>query len=158
MMKLCVAVFLLLFTPTLFAQDTYPQTEFFGAFSDSVHSGWLVSLAYLPADHFGLEGDISGHYGGNDHRHHFNFGPRVMVHTDDGKVGAFAHLLFGASHISTGGPSDTSFSWVLGGAGEYNFGSNWGGRFQVDLVRTHFFNAAQNTGRYSFGVVYRFGQ
>jgi hypothetical protein len=157
MSKLRLATFLILFSAAAFAQNSYPQTEFFAALSDDGHTGFLASLAYLPVDHLGVEGDISAHFG-NVHRQHFDFGPRAGFMSDDGKFGGFAHLLFGASHESTSFLGDTSFSWVFGGAGEYNFTSNWGGRVQIDLVRTHFGGGAQNDGRYSFGVVYHFGQ
>jgi opacity protein-like surface antigen len=160
MIKLAIASVLFLFVlpAAASAQDIYPQTEFFGALSDDGHTGWLGSLAYMPSDHFGLEGDISGHYGGGVHRYHFDFGPRVKVATSDARFAAMAHLLLGASHESFAGAGSTSFSWILGGGGDYNFNDTWGARVQIDLVRTHFAGGAQNHGRYSIGFIYRFGQ
>ncbi|HKD91393.1 MAG TPA: hypothetical protein VKB56_05800 [Terriglobales bacterium] len=159
MTKLAVAGLLFLLTAAASAQDTYPQTEVFAALSDDGHTGWLFAPAYLPFEHFGLEGDISGHYGGDVSRYHLDFGPRVKWSTSDAKFAAMGHLLLGVSHESAGGIlGSTSFSWVLGGGGDYNFNSSWGARLQIELVRTHFAGGAQNNGRYSVGVIYRFGQ
>ena len=134
------------------------KNDVFVAFSDSAHPGWLASYAYSLAEHVALEGDLSGHYRSNpkDHRYHLDVGPRVMFRTRDEKVGAYGHLMIGFSHVGLPNTGDTSFSWVLGGGAEYGFTDQWAGRFQLDLVRTHWFGDAQNTGRYSFGLVYRF--
>ena len=92
-MKFLCSLFLLaaLATPAL-AQTN--KNDLFVAFSDSAHPGWLASLAYSPAEHLAIEGDLSGHYRSNpkDHRYHLDLGPRVMFRTSDEKVGAYGHL------------------------------------------------------------------
>jgi hypothetical protein len=154
---LCSLVFFTFLSTTALAQH-YPGNEFFVAYSDSHGSGFLVSGAHNWTSHFGVEAQLSSHYKHNpkDDRFHIDVGPRVRIHDSDDKAAAFAHLMFGGSHISLTGVGDTSFSWILGGGAEYGFNPNWAGRLQIDLVRTHFFNTGQNTGRYSFGIVYRF--
>jgi hypothetical protein len=156
-MKFICSLFLLaaLATPAL-AQNY--KNDIFVAFSDSAHPGFMASYAYSPAEHLAVEGDLSIHHRGTpkDTRYHLNLGPRVLFRTSDEKIGAYGHFMIGFSHIGIPNTGDTSFSWVLGGGAEYNFTDEWAGRFQVDLVRTHWFGGAQNTGRYSFGVVYRF--
>src|SRR5690349_9824266 len=134
------------------------QGELFFGYSDSRGSGFMLAPAYNFNSNFALEADLSSHYRTpRDDRFHFDVGPRVRVHDRSDKAAAFGHLLFGASHRSVTGGGDTSFSWVLGGGAEYSFDPHWVGRLQIDLVRTHFFGNPQNSGRYTFGIAYRFG-
>ena len=159
-MKFLLPLCAMVLVPLSLLAQSYPQGEVFVAYSGSHGSGFLVAPAYNVNSHFAIEGDLSSHYKSNpkDDRFHFDVGPRARVHDRDDKAAAFAHFLFGASHVSLPTVGDTSFSWVLGGGAEYGFDPHWVARLQIDLMRTHFFNNGQNTGRYSFGLAYRFGR
>lgn len=145
---------------------------------DTGLNGWIISANYNLTNWLSGEGEISGHYGSqnlsalpiiipgapvsvDNSLHNFDFGPRVTWRSPDQPVFVFGHLLFGASHakISAAGVSDTdtSFSWVLGGGADYNFNANWGGRAQLDLLRTNFFSNGKSHARISLGLLYRLG-
>ncbi len=93
--------------------------------------------------------------------HSFDVGPRITYRLSSGRIGAFGHLLFGFSHTNvnaTGASdSDSSFSWVLGGGANYFFTQHFGGRAQLDLLRTNFFNQGASHPRIALGLLYRFG-
>ena len=164
--------------------DEVPPLDIFGAYSHSSNfsvgqSGWLGSANYNVVPNLGIEADVSGGYGTRDlgaiasilpgvpekvhsRMHSFNVGPRFTFRpSSTNNADAFGHLLFGFSHTnvsaSTANDSDTSYSWVLGGGGDYFFTDHLGGRAQIDLLRTNFFNHGDNHARVSLGVVYRFG-
>lgn len=169
----------------LFAQSNeVPPIDIFGAYSHSSNfgvgeSGWLGSANYNLAPNLGVEADLSGGYGTKDlgtiavvlpsvpnslhsRMHSFNVGPRYTYRpSSTNNADAFGHLLFGFSHtnVSATGASqsDTSYSWVLGGGGDYFFTDHLGGRAQLDLLRTNFFGHGDNHARVALGVVYRFG-
>jgi opacity protein-like surface antigen len=180
-------LFCLLISVSAFAQtgsDELQPFDFFAGYShtsnfDTGLNGWILSGNYnFNNSWLGAEGEISGHYGSqnlsalpiiipgapssvDNSLHNFNFGPRVTWRSPDQPIFAFGHLLFGASHakISAAGVSDTdtSFSWVLGGGADYNFNANWGGRAQLDLLHTNFFDDGKSHARISLGLVYRMG-
>jgi hypothetical protein len=161
-----------------------PAIDVYGAYSHSSNfdigqNGWLASVNYnIVPPNLGLEADVSGGYGTkslgtiavivpgvpNEIRsriHSFNLGPRYTFHpssTNDAE--AFGHLLFGFSHTNVGATevsdADTSYSWVLGGGGDYFFTPHVGGRAQIDLLRTNFFGHGDNHARIAIGVVFRF--
>lgn len=166
----------------IFAQSETPKFDIFGGYSHVGNfniglNGWTASANYNLNRWLGLEGDVSGHYGSESlgpavmfipsipnnitsHMHNFDFGPSVTYRTN--KFNAFGHVLFGASQTNVSaagmGDDDTAFSWVLGGGADYNFARKWAARFQLDLLRTNFFDQGDSHGRVSVGVVYRFGQ
>lgn len=182
-MKLKFVLFLCcaLLTLPLLAQDETPRVDIFGAYSHANNfnvgmSGWLASGNLNLNRWLGVEGDINGEYGTQDigaigvllpgvptkihsRMHSFNFGPSATYRSE--QYDAFGHLLFGVSHtnLNAAGTSqgDSSFSWVLGGGGDYNFTPTWAGRFQLDLLRTNFFNRGANHARIAVGIVYRLG-
>lgn len=164
--------------------DDQPPFDVFAGFSHSSNfgtglNGWILAGNYsLNNSWLGVEGEISGHYGSEDlsalpilipgapssvdnSLHNFDFGPRITWRAPDQPFNAFGHVLFGASHanISASGisTSDTAFSWVLGGGGDYNFNANWAARAQLDLLHTNFFSNGESHSRFSIGLVYRLG-
>jgi hypothetical protein len=170
--------------PLLPQSKEVPPIDVYAAYSHSSNfsvgqSGWLASANYNLVPHVGVEADLNGAYGSKglgtlavilpnlpkeitSHMHSFNVGPRFTYHpSSTNNADAFGHLLFGFSHtnVSASGASqsDTSYSWALGGGGDYFFTDHFGGRAQLDLLRTNFFNHGDNHARISLGVVYRFG-
>jgi len=169
----------------LLAQSSeVPPIDIYGAYSHSSNfgvgqSGWLASANYDLEPNLGVEADLSGGYGSeslgtiaiilpgvpnsiNSRMHSFNVGPRFTYRpSSTNNADAFGHLLFGFSHtnVSATGASqsDTSYSWILGGGGDYFFTEPLGGRVQIDLLRTNFFDHGDNHARVGLGVVYRFG-
>ncbi len=117
-------------------------------------SGWAGALEGKVAPHFGIVADLSGEYGSGVSQHNVLFGPRVSVSI--GRARPFAHVLFGVSHVSGGGDSDTSFADAIGGGVDYKLIKLIGWRFQGDLLQTRFFNDTQNDFRLSTGVVVHF--
>jgi hypothetical protein len=179
MMRIAVvSVVVTLFVVNMAAQEA-GKTEIFGGFSHESSknvgfNGWIASADYNPWSHFGVEGDVSGHYGSQSvvavtidwNTYNFDAGPRVYATSANKFWTVFGHALFGVSHqgFSSGGvlgippisQTDNAFSWIAGGGVDISITSKWAGRAQLDFVRTHFFNGSQSNGRYSFGVVYRF--
>jgi hypothetical protein len=117
-------------------------------------NGWNGALEGKVAPFFGIVADISGQYGSGVSQHNVLFGPRVS--TSIGRIRPFAHVLFGVSHISGGGDSDTAFGDALGGGIDYKLIRAIGWRFQGDLLQTRFFHDTQNDFRFSTGVVVHF--
>ena len=168
-MRKTIFVSLVLLTSSfwLAAQET-PSAEVFGGYS-LLHanslvggnaSGWDGSIAANFNQWFGLKADFSGHYtsiaGFAVRDHNFLFGPQISYRTD--KLTPFAHLLLGGSHLSGDFPSDTSFAWALGGGVDWNVRPRVAVRLvQADLLQTRFGDDTQHNGRFSFGVVFKFG-
>lgn len=179
-----IPLFLFACLPLLAQSHEAPPIDIYGAYSHSSNfgvgqSGWLGAAAYNLSPHLGLEGDLSGGYGSrglgsiaiilpnvpntvHSRMHSFDVGPRYTFRpASTNNYDAFAHLLFGVSHtnVSATGASqsDSSFSWVLGGGGDYFFTQHFGGRAQIDMLRTNFFNHGDSHARIGLGIVYRFG-
>jgi hypothetical protein len=105
----------------------------------------------------------------HSHPQNFLFGPRIFFSTDwtgKHKLNPFGEVQIGGSSLDqkvtqvnmpTVSASDTEFSWVLGGGVDYLFASHWSARANVDLLRTHFANAAQSHLRLVLGIAYTFG-
>lgn len=175
--KLCPALLVLLCSVPLLGRDETPKVDIFGGYSHASNfdiglNGWIASANWSIARWIGVEGDISGDYGSkrfgpfflgapklNSHMYSFNFGPSITYRRS--KYNAFGHLLFGASHTNVNSAGfdqgDTSFSWVLGGGADYNITQSWAGRFQLDLLRTNFFDRGASHARVGLGIVYRYG-
>jgi hypothetical protein len=159
-----------------------PRLDLFGGYSHVGNygiglNGWIASANWHLYRFIGIEGDLSGGYGSQkleaagilpilpnslgSRMHNFNVGPQGIYHAPSGQYDAFGHLLFGFSHTnvnSTGiAQGDTAFSWVLGGGADYNLSRTWAARGQIDLLHTKFFDAGQNHGRISIGLVYHMG-
>jgi opacity protein-like surface antigen len=96
-------------------------------------------------------------------------GPRVFFPSHKIKkyrFDPFAEFMIGGSHLSekiqqtnfpTQSASDSAFAWALGGGADYQFSSQWFGRINLDLLRTHFADAGQSRLRLILGVGYTFG-
>jgi len=180
---LATAASLCLLALPLCAQTEAPhRVDLFGGYSHTGNynigqSGWIASANYNISGPLGVEADVSGNYGTQDlggaavilpnvpnslhsRMHSFNVGPSGTYRAPSGKYNAFGHLLFGTSHtnVSAAGVGDgsTSFSWILGVGGDYNFTRQWAARAQLDFLRTNFFSRGGNHGRVAFGLVYRF--
>lgn len=180
MRNLLLVLTVLSFTAALNAQDT-PKYELFGGYSYLHerffnHNGWEVSGAYNFNHWIGLKADMDGSYGHNsdaivsasDQIHAFTVGPQFSWRVKRGTL--FAHTLFGLAHehqhqrVSlpfstpfTFDASNNSFATVVGGGGDWNLGSRFGWRAQVDYMQNSFFGRNENHLRLSTGVVYRFG-
>ena len=168
-----IIIFVAALSVAAMAQDE-PKGEIFGGYSHMSHriglDGWIVSGSYNPWAHAGLEADVSGHYGTDrivgvrldNTVYNYNFGPRFFTSTGVERLTVFGHILVGGSHITSKllgiSQSDSSFSWVLGGGADLKLSSDWAARGQLDLIRTGFFDSGSNDGRFSVGLVYRFGE
>lgn len=181
MKKILMVLAAFFLTAPLWAQTETPWLDVAGEYAHASNfnvgmSGWLGSATLNLTRNFGVEGDLNGEYGSNNlgaaslilptvpssinsRMHSFNVGPNGIYRRD--KYDAFGHLLFGFSHTNINasgvGQGSTSFSWVLGGGADYNFSPKWAARFQLDLLRTHFFSLAANHARVGLGVVYHIG-
>ncbi len=108
------------------------------------------------------------------HLQNILFGPRIFFpgafKTKDKHIALlmpFAEAEFGVSHLSSNlenptlainqSNSDNAFSWMLGGGADYRFSPHWVGRFNLDLLRTHFSDEGQSRLRLVLGVAYTFG-
>lgn len=142
------------------AQD---KAELFGGYSymrfrSSNLSGWEVSGQYKFTDWLGGVGDFNGHYGSTNgigtSTYTYLFGPQISLPSS---ISPFGHLLIGGAHNSTGGVGNSSFAMALGGGidAELVQGIHWR-LFQTDYVMTQFGSRAQNSFRFSTGILFRF--
>jgi len=105
----------------------------------------------------------------NNHLQNFLVGPRIFFPIKRIKkhnISTFAEALFGGSHlnttikqVSTGeqSASDSAFSWLLGGGGDFVVSPHWAARVNLDFLRTHFSETGQSRLRLVVGVAYSFG-
>ena len=169
------AAVILLSTLSASAQEETPKVEVFGGYSyggGNAH-GWNGSVAGNVNEWLGLVADFAGHYTRIESpvsserikTHALLFGPRFSARTKH--VTPFAHILLGAAHNDARARelgldfhfTDTSFAAALGGGLDVHVGKHVSIRaFQIDYLRTNFFGGAQNKGRISAGVVFRFGK
>ena len=144
-------------------------------------NGWnaAAELKFLPL--IGLVGDVSGHYGSQTvtavcgfvpppcptvrepmdiTEYHFLVGPQLSFSI--GRVRPFAHVLFGAGHLSERtkaqpfSASDTAFSYALGGGIDYRLLGPLRWRVQGDFLNDRFFGNSQDNFRFSTGPVLHF--
>ncbi|HKU22295.1 MAG TPA: outer membrane beta-barrel protein [Terriglobales bacterium] len=144
-------------------------------------NGWnaAAELKFLPL--IGLVGDVSGHYGSQTvtavcgfvpppcptvrepmdiTEYHFLVGPQLSFSI--GRVRPFAHVLFGAGHLSEStkaqpfSASDTAFSYALGGGIDYRLLGPLRWRVQGDFLNDRFFGNSQDNFRFSTGPVLHF--
>ena len=59
-------------------------------------------------------------------------------------------------NVGTVTSSDTAFSWLLGGGGDFDISEHFAARISTDLLRTHFVDTGQSRLRLIVGVVGRF--
>jgi opacity protein-like surface antigen len=168
------AVIMLLTLPAS-AQEETPKVEVFGGYSygGGTAHGWNGSIAGNVNRWFGIVADFGGQYTRIESpvvserikTHSLLFGPRFSARSKH--VTPFAHVLLGAAHNDARARelgfdfhfTDTSFAVALGGGLDVSVGKRVAIRaFQIDYLRTNFFDGAQNKGRISAGVVFRFGK
>ncbi|MGA9039438.1 MAG: hypothetical protein WB421_02785 [Terriglobales bacterium] len=136
----------------VFIGYSYNRANFSG---DGVNlSGWTGAVEGKVAPFLGMVADLSGEYGSGISQHNVLFGPRVSASV--GRIRPFANVLFGVSHVSGGGASDTSFADAIGGGIDYKLVKPIAWRFQGDLLQTRFFSDTQNDFRFSTGLVIHF--
>jgi opacity protein-like surface antigen len=154
---------------SLAAQAQGDKVEVFGGYSymraDNSPSyntnGWEISGQYKFGElggNLGVIGDFDGHYsspfGVSSSIHTYLFGPQVSWPT---RISPFAHLLIGGASTSSGGFSESSFAWALGGGIDARLISNVYWRvIQGDYLHTSFFGQGQANARLSTGIVIRF--
>jgi Outer membrane protein beta-barrel domain len=104
----------------------------------------------------------------HNHLQDWMFGPRIFFGTGQirqHRINTFGEVQFGWSHLGNSieaptfpsiSNSDTAFSWLLGGGGDYVFSSHWSVRGKLDFLRTHFASAGQSRLRLGIGVTYTF--
>jgi opacity protein-like surface antigen len=189
MRKVLLAVALFLLVPLIAAgQQEYPKAEVFGGYSffranpdDMNLNGWNASVTGNLSSWFGVEGDVSGHYGSprvfgigvpfvDVSSHTFMAGPRVSYRTNS--VTPFAHILIGGARASTGAfgitVSDSALATAVGGGVDINLSKRFAIRaFQADYIMTRFktgsqlffsgFDERQNNFRLSTGFVIKLG-
>ncbi len=189
MTKRAVLMVCLLFTLASAASaQEYPKGEIFGGYSylrlnDSFNfNGWQASVTGNVSPWFGVEADVSGHYGStlssilpflpflsvptsflpgwDVNVHSFQFGPKVSIRKSYTAV-PFVHFLAGVSRIRTSYPffstQYTDFSMSAGGGLDLRLTDTLAIRAaQADYLMTTFGGRRSNNVRFSFGIVYRF--
>jgi long-subunit fatty acid transport protein len=104
------------------------------------------------------------------HMQNFMLGPRIFFATKKikkYKFDPFAEIQFGGTHLSQSisqvtsstsqSASANSFTWLIGGGGDYAFNHHWSARANLDFMRTHLVDAGQSRLRLGLGVAYTFG-
>ena len=96
------------------------------------------------------------------------FLPGILKRKELTRLTPFVEVQLGSSQLnseiisrSTGtrtGSSDTAFSWMIGGGGDFGVSSHLVGRVKLDLLRTHFADAGQARFRLALGFAYQFGK
>ena len=176
MMRLFLAAALVAFAAVgAAAQEATPKAEVFGgyAYGGSGSRGWDGSVAFNANRWLGFVADFGGQYTSIDtpdsseriKTHSFLFGPRLSSRRNR-HVTPFAHALFGAAHNDARARelgldlhfTDNSFAVALGGGLDVRVGRRVAVRaFQLDYLRTGFFDETQHKGRIAFGLVLRLG-
>lgn len=139
--------------------------------------GWEASGEVKLYRWVGIVGDIDTHYGSqgflicqtfpvngpecstfkaNFIERNFLVGPRVSL--TKGSFRPFVEVLVGGAHINAGPfqGTDNSFAAAVGGGVDAKITRRIAWRFQGDYLRTQFFSARQDNGRFSTGPVFRF--
>ena len=170
-----LVILIAIFAASATAQET-PKVEVFAgyAYAGSGSNGFDTSVIGNVNRWFGVGADISGQFSrlnDNGIREKINstsflFGPRFSVRKNK-KVTPFIQAMFGVSRIHTEtnefGPlvsfHDNSFGMAAGGGLDVRLNDSIALRvFQIDYLRTQFFNQTQNKGRIAAGLVIRFGK
>jgi hypothetical protein len=187
--------FLTLFCLTLFltlipAPKAFSQVELFGGYSNQKLSGapsgvgpsangWAASAYLHLLGPFGVEGDLSNHYGistpPTSYAQYYvpqfteMWGPRFTLALP--RIHPFVHALFGTVHgvpVSTFEPAlspsppvlkpENAFGMAFGGGLDVRATTHvWLRLVQVDYVRAQFTNNTENQTQISTGLVFRFG-
>jgi len=139
--------------------------------------GWEASGEVRLYRWVGVVGDIDTHYGSqgfpicqtfpntgylcstfsaNIIERNFLVGPRLSI--KKGNFRPFVQVLVGGAHVNAGlfQGNDNCFAAAVGGGVDARLSRRISWRFQGDYLRTHFFSARQDNGRFSTGPVFRF--
>jgi hypothetical protein len=134
-----------------FNYDSGWDTSTLGAFA-LTNVGLTVSNShlqnFLAGPRFYFPGLLKGH--GNIHGHILH----PFVQAQFGESTLYSKLSSVNFGVVTS--SDTQFTWVLGGGGDFFFKDHWTARVSADLVRTHFVDEGQSRLRVILGVACRF--
>jgi hypothetical protein len=182
-MRRLLLVAVVLVSSVFLNSQEHPKYELFAGYSlQHDHgfnaSGWEASGAYNFNRWIGMKLDADGHYGtfsgpsfsDSTQWHTVTLGPQFSWRLKRGTL--FAHTLFGFArehereHITIPFPfgpftfdgSSNSFATILGGGGDWNLGSRFAWRAQVDYTQNSLFGRHENHVRFSTGPVFRFGK
>jgi len=189
MRKLLTLSSVVLFLTVVSVPRAFSQVELFGGYSHlglnnapsnigSSSNGWEGSAYLHLLGPFGVEGDLSNHYGvspalpsngGTFYVPQFMemWGPRYTLALP--KIHPFVHALFGTVHGQAAVPlpapaigstivSENAFALAFGGGINVKATRHiWLRLIQVDYIRSQFSNNSQNETRISAGLVFRFG-
>jgi outer membrane protein with beta-barrel domain len=126
----------------------------FGSSPSTSMNGWDLNGQYKFNEWLGADADFSGNYGSGASVHTFMFGPQVSW---PARVSPFAHVLFGGSHFSEPGASDSAFSAALGAGIDAKINDRFSWRIiEGDYIPTRFFGTTQNNVRAVTAIVVRF--
>lgn len=185
-MKRSFLLMCVVFVTLALAAQEAPKAEVFGGYSylradlsgisHENFNGWEASLTGNFNRYFGVTADFSGHYksitGISVNDYSILFGPQLSYRTE--RVTGFGHALFGLNRagatiggstipiiggfIPSASDSDTSYGMAFGGGFDVNVGKWFAIRLaQLDYLRTHHLDIAQNNLRYSAGIVLKLG-
>lgn len=141
----------------LFAGYSFLHTNPGSGLAGADAHGWEGAAVWNWKSWLGVKADFDGHYCCDASLHNFLFGPQITLH--HGKLSPFVHGLFGLSHGSAGGVSDSAFAFALGGGLDVKATDRIAIRIgQVDYLGTRFADSTQNNLRFSAGLVFRFGK
>ncbi|HEY1660173.1 MAG TPA: hypothetical protein VGG14_17610 [Candidatus Sulfotelmatobacter sp.] len=139
--------------------------------------GWEASGEVRLYRWVGVAGDIDTHYGSqgfpicqtfpttgyvcstfsaNIIERNFLVGPRLSI--KKGNLHPFVEVLVGGAHVNAGlfQGNDNCFAAALGGGVDARLTRRLSWRLKGDYLRTQFFGARQDNGRFSTGPVFRF--
>lgn len=187
MRRLMIVLCLVFAVPLVaLAENEHPLAEVFGGYSyfranpEGFNlNGWNASVTGNITSWFGIEGDLSGHYGkpkdefgyilsGIDiDQHTFMGGPRVAYRK--GALVPFAHFLIGGARAGTRtrtrSRSDFALATVVGGGLDIRLSKTVAIRaIQADYLMTRFDTNSiddderQNNFRLSAGIVFMIGE
>ncbi len=169
---------------------SYVHANFTGAGQKkSSYNGWETALTMDPGEWFNFEFDFAGRYNSSSIQlpvpvgtcppvclpaisvdsteHEYLFGPRI--HYPKKRISPFAHILFGASHVTSHATlpltfpifpinfstSQTGFAMVTGGGVEVKISKHVIWRNQMDYFLTNLFHHVENNARFSTGFAIR---
>ncbi len=114
------------------------------------------SQGFLSCQTFPTSGFVCSTFTANIIERNFLVGPRLAI--TKGNFRPFLEVLVGGAHVNAGliQGYDNSFAAAAGGGVDIRLGRRIAWRFKGDYLRTHFFSARQNNGRFSTGPVFRF--
>ena len=138
-----------------FAQHTGEASFGYSNFTDG-KNGWNLGLGYDIVKPVAVVADFGGYYSPSNDIHSYMAGFKVQPPIHHG-ISPFGRFLIGGAHVSrSGGPSDSSGAWAVGGGIDLLPVSRVGVRLGLDAVHTNFNSNGDLHLRTSLGVVYRF--